>query len=151
MSALPSYNFTSLLISIAFLFCAVAVAGMAIIARAPFNRRNRFILTASLSVGFGAILVPNWFSFVFTYKGNNRALMGFFDAIILIMETGFAVTALLAMILNLSIGEEVEQDARELVGQPVSHETEERKSTGDEVIGQEKTMKFEPEHKSDVV
>jgi xanthine/uracil permease len=136
-----------LLILKAFLFCAVAVAGMAIIARAPFNRRNRFILTASLAVGFGAILVPNWFSYVFTYKGNNRALMGFFDAIILVMETGFAVTALLAMILNLSIGEEIEQDARELEGEPVSKETEERKSVEDEIIDQEKAIKIEPEHK----
>jgi xanthine/uracil permease len=41
-----------------FLFCAVAVSGMAIINRIPFNRRTRFILTASLSVGYGATLVP---------------------------------------------------------------------------------------------
>ena len=59
----------------------------------------------------GAILVPNWFSFVFTYKGSNHALEGFFDAIVLVMETGFAVTALTAMLLNLLIGEEVELDA----------------------------------------
>jgi xanthine/uracil permease len=120
------------------LFCAVAVAGMAIIAREPFNRRNRFILTASLSVGFGAILVPNWFSFVFTYKGNNRALMGFFDAIVLVMETGFAVTALLAMILNLSIGEEIEQDAKQLEGKVVSEETEQRKIENDEITEEKK-------------
>ncbi len=89
---------------------------MAIIARAPFNRRNRFILTAALSVGFGAILVPTWFSNVFTYSGNNRALIGFFDAIVLVMETGFAVTAILAMILNLLIAEEVEADAIKMDG-----------------------------------
>src|ERR1700744_1554224 len=99
------------LTALAFLFCAVAVAGMAIISRAGFSRRNRFILTASLAVGFGAILVPNWFSFVFTYKGSIHALEGFFDAIVLVMETGFAVTALTAMLLNLLIGEEVELDA----------------------------------------
>jgi uric acid-xanthine permease len=124
---------------------------MAIIARAPFNRRNRFILTASLSVGFGAILVPNWFSFVFTYKGNNRALLGFFDAIVLVMETGFAVTALLAMILNLSIGEEIEQDARDLKGQPVANEIVERKSEEDGIIDQEKGIKTEPKHDSPAV
>jgi len=95
---------------------------MAIIARAPFNRRNRFILTASLAVGFGAILVPNWFSNVFTYKGNNRALLGFFDAIVLVMETGFAVTALLAMFLNLSIASEVELDAKLLHGRATGEE-----------------------------
>lgn len=77
-----------------FLFCAVAVSGMAIINRIPFNRRTRFILTASLAVGYGATLVPTWFSHVFTYKGGNHALRGFYDAIMLVMETGFAVTAL---------------------------------------------------------
>jgi xanthine/uracil permease len=121
---------------------------MAIIARAPFNRRNRFILTASLSVGFGAILVPNWFSYVFTYKGNNRALMGFFDAIILVMETGFAVTALLALILNLSIGEEFEQDALQLEGQATSKRTDERKSVEDEIIEEEKAGQIKPEDKT---
>lgn len=41
-----------------FLFRAVTVSGMAIINRIPFNRRARFILTASLAVGYGATLVP---------------------------------------------------------------------------------------------
>jgi uric acid-xanthine permease len=77
-----------------FLFCAVAVSGMAIVNRIPFNRRTRFILTASLAVGYGATLVPTWFSTVFTYSGDNHALRGFYDAIVLVMETGFAVTAM---------------------------------------------------------
>jgi len=99
-----------------FLFCSVAVSGMAIIHRIEFNRRTRFILTASLAIGYGATLVPTWFSSVFTYTGDNHALQGFFDAIVLVMETGFAVTAFIAMILNLSIGEEIEPEARRLDG-----------------------------------
>merc|ERR1711939_1103288 len=91
-----------------FLFCAVAVSGMAIINRIPFNRRNRFILTASLALGYGATLVPTWFEHVFTYSGNNRSLEGFFNAIELVMETGFAITAFVAMILNATMGEEIE-------------------------------------------
>ncbi|KAK3313074.1 permease family-domain-containing protein [Apodospora peruviana] len=92
-----------------FLFCAVAVSGMAIIARAvPFNRRNRFILTAGLALGYGATLVPEYFSHVFTYSGDNKGLQGFLDAIELIMETGFAVTALVTMILNLALPLEIE-------------------------------------------
>jgi xanthine/uracil permease len=90
-----------------FLFCAVAVSGMAIVNRVSFNRRTRFILTASLALGYGATLVPNWFSYVFTYAGNNHSLRGLLDAIELVMETGFAVTALVAMILNLSLPEEI--------------------------------------------
>ena len=51
-----------------------------------------------------------WFDYVFTYAGDNRSLMGFFNAIELIMETGFAVTAFMAVILNLIIPEENEDE-----------------------------------------
>lgn len=71
-----------------FLFSAVAVSGIRIISTVPFTRRNRFILTASLAIGFGATLVPNWFSYVFTYTGDNHAKQGFFNAIVLVLETG---------------------------------------------------------------
>lgn len=94
-----------------FLFTAVAVSGMAIITRGVvFTRRNRFILTAGLALGYGATLVPTYFSNVFSYKGGNRSLQGFLDAIVLIMETGFAVTAFICMILNLTLPEELEED-----------------------------------------
>jgi len=96
-----------------FLFSAVAVSGIRIISTVPFTRRNRFILTAAMSIGFGATLVPTWFSFVFTYSGDNHALQGFFNAIELVMETGFAVTAFLALILNLILAEEVEDEVIE--------------------------------------
>ncbi|CAK7202222.1 hypothetical protein SEUCBS139899_004944 [Sporothrix eucalyptigena] len=92
-----------------FLFCSVAVSGIAIITRGvPFNRRNRFILTAGLALGYGATLVPTWFSYVFTYSGNNKSLASFLDAIVLVLETGFAVTTLVCMILNLILPEEID-------------------------------------------
>lgn len=92
-----------------FLFCSVAVSGIAIITRGvPFNRRNRFILTAGLSLGYGATLVPTYFSYVFTYSGDNKSLASFLDAIVLVMETGFAVTAVVCMILNLTLPEEID-------------------------------------------
>lgn len=83
-----------------FLFCAVAVSGIKIITGIEFTRRDRFILTAVLVPGFGAMLVPDWFDNVFGYAGNNRSLEGFLNAIVLVMETGFAVTGFLAVILN---------------------------------------------------
>ncbi|KAI5925664.1 permease family-domain-containing protein [Camillea tinctor] len=99
-----------------FLFCAVAVSGIAIITRGvPFNRRSRFILTAGLSIGYGATLVPTYFSNVFSYSGDNRNLQGFLDAIVLVMETGFAVTAFVSMILNLTLPEEIEETDEKLV------------------------------------
>lgn len=99
-----------------FLFCAVAVSGIAIIARGvPFNRRSRFILTAGLAIGYGATLVPTYFSRVFSYSGDDKGLRGFLDAIELVMETGFAVTALVTMLLNLTLPEEIEETDEELV------------------------------------
>lgn len=92
-----------------FLFASVAISGIRIISTVPFTRRTRFILTAAMSLGFGAILVPTWFSYVFTYTGDNKAKSGFFDAIVLVMETGFAVNAFVAIILNLVIPEEDEE------------------------------------------
>lgn len=93
-----------------FLFSAVAISGIRIISTISFTRRNRFILTAAMSLGFGATLVPGWFQYVFTYSGDNRAKQGFFDAIVLVMDTGFAVTAFLAILLNLLLHEELETD-----------------------------------------
>lgn len=41
-----------------FLFSSVAVSGIRIISTVPFTRRNRFVLTAGLAIGYGATLVP---------------------------------------------------------------------------------------------
>lgn len=100
-----------------FLFSAVVVSGMRITSTMPFTRRNRFILTAALALGYGATLVPNWFDYFFSYKGDNKSLKGFLDAINLVMETGFAVTAFVAIILNLLLIEEIETE-EDLVDTP---------------------------------
>ncbi|KAF2180552.1 purine permease [Zopfia rhizophila CBS 207.26] len=93
-----------------FLFSAVTVSGIRIISTTPFTRRNRFILTTGLALGFGATLVPNWFAYVFTYEGENRALLGFFNAIELVLQTGFAVVAFANLFLNLVMPEEIEDE-----------------------------------------
>ncbi|KAG8159524.1 hypothetical protein KVR01_010161 [Diaporthe batatas] len=93
-----------------FLFTSVAVSGIAIIAKGvPFNRRNRFILTAGLALGYGATLVPNYFSNVFEHANPSTSLRGFLNAIDLVMETGFVITAFLTMFLNLVLPLEVEE------------------------------------------
>lgn len=93
-----------------FLFTTVAVAGIAIISQIPFTRRDRFILTGSLLPGFAAILVPNWFDNVFTYNGNNNALKGFLNAIVLITETSFTICGITGIILNLLIPQELDEE-----------------------------------------
>lgn len=105
-----------------FLFCSVAVSGIKIISTTEFTRRDRFVLTAALVPGLGATLVLDWFSGVFTYSGNNKSLSGFFDAIVLLMETGFAITGFIGVILNLLIPqvqdeiEEINEVVLETVG-----------------------------------
>ncbi|KAG9247788.1 permease family-domain-containing protein, partial [Calycina marina] len=100
-----------------FLFASVAASGLRIISTVPFTRRTRFILTASLAVGAGAILVPSWFSYVFTYTGDNKAKAGFFDAIVLVMETGFAIAAFTSVALNLLLPmEDVAEENESLAG-----------------------------------
>jgi xanthine/uracil permease len=99
-----------------FLFCSVAVSGIAIIARGvPFTRRSRFILTAGLALGYGATLVPTYFSHVFSYNGDNKSLRGFLDAIELVVETGYAITALVTVLLNLTLPDEIEETEERVV------------------------------------
>ena len=109
-----------------FLFSAVATSGIRIISTVPFTRRNRFILTAALALGFGATLVDDWFSYVFTYRGNNRALLGFFNAIILVCDTGFVLAGFTALILNLILPEEIEDEETPELTADVVDEQEDR-------------------------
>ncbi|CRK25193.1 hypothetical protein BN1708_014173, partial [Verticillium longisporum] len=99
-----------------FLFAAVAVSGMAIINKGViFNRRSRFILTAGFVFGYGGILLTGYFDNVLKYDGDNKGLRGFLDAIELIMNTGFAVTTVITMVLNLTLPEEMDDaDAAEV-------------------------------------
>ncbi|EER32152.1 uric acid-xanthine permease [Candida tropicalis MYA-3404] len=96
-----------------FLFASVAISGIKIISTTEFTRRDRFVLTAAILPGLGATLIPDWFDNVFTYDGGNKSLKGFFNAIVLVMETGFAVTGFLGVILNLCLPQ-VQDDVEEI-------------------------------------
>ncbi|KAF5654899.1 nucleobase:cation symporter-2 NCS2 family [Fusarium sp. NRRL 25303] len=129
-----------------FLFSAVAVSGMSIIVRGvPFTRRNRFILTAGLALGYGATLLPNYFDKIFTYEGDNRSLQGFLDAIVLVMETGFAVAAIICVILNLTLPEELEDDidAARSATNVVIHEDTEQQSKA--IAGSSREHSIDPQ------
>ncbi|KAL1987254.1 hypothetical protein VTN96DRAFT_4282 [Rasamsonia emersonii] len=115
-----------------FLFSSVAVSGLRIISTVPFTRRNRFILTASFAVGMGATLVPDWFSYVFTYSGDNKGLIGLIDAIELVMSTGFVVAGFLALILNLVLKEDPEDEA-DLITADLAQEADDRREYANRV------------------
>ncbi|KAF5116413.1 hypothetical protein DV454_001741 [Geotrichum candidum] len=93
-----------------FLFTSVAVSGLRIISCIPFTRRDRFVLTCALIFGFGAESIPTWFSYFFTYSGDNTGLRGFLDAIVLVLETGFAAAGFMAVIMNQLIPQEFDED-----------------------------------------
>lgn len=84
-----------------FLFTSVLLSGLSLISNCKFTRRDRLVLTISLMWGFASLLVPNWFSRIFTYKGNNTGLQGFLDAIIIVTETPYAIGGISGVIANL--------------------------------------------------
>ncbi|KWU43840.1 Xanthine/uracil permease, partial [Rhodotorula sp. JG-1b] len=86
-----------------FLFASVAVAGLRILSQVPWTRRSRFIATASLSLGFAAIVNPSWFGSFFSYEGSNHALRGFLDALTLIVEESYLITMFIAIPLELLV------------------------------------------------
>ncbi|KAF9891598.1 hypothetical protein FE257_003609 [Aspergillus nanangensis] len=89
-----------------FLYSTIAVAGVRVLALIEFTRRNRFILTVALGIGFMDIVSPDWFRSVLTYTGGNVHLRGFQQGINLIVETPFIIAAVVGVILNAVLKEE---------------------------------------------
>ncbi|CEL05046.1 Putative Purine permease [Aspergillus calidoustus] len=94
-----------------FLYSTIAVAGVRVLALITFTRRNRFILTAALGIGFVDIVSPNWFSKVLAYDGDNYSLEGFLQGVNLIVETPFIIAAVVGVLLNLVLHEKDEEQA----------------------------------------
>lgn len=107
-----------------FLFASVAVSGFKVISLVPFTRRDRIVLTFTMVFGLGAILVPTWFSHVFTYQGDNKNLRGFMDAIELVMETSYCIGGLVGVAVNVILPQEADDyevvDGSSEVEEPVS-------------------------------
>jgi len=84
-----------------FLYSTIAVAGIRVLGLIAWTRRNRFILTASLGIGFIDIVQPTWFNQILDYSGSNVNLQGFEQGLNLIVETPFIVAAVIGVFLNL--------------------------------------------------
>jgi xanthine/uracil permease len=89
-----------------FLYSTIAIAGIRVLSLVEFTRRNRFILTASLGIGFMDIVSPSWFSSILDYSGTNVNLQGFEQGLNLIVETPFIISAVIGVVLNFSLPEE---------------------------------------------
>ncbi|KAJ6513706.1 xanthine/uracil permease [Mycena vitilis] len=95
-----------------FLFASVAVSGLRVLSFAQYTRRDRFVLAAALSFGLGDLLVPGIFTHLFDGVANpSGALQGFFNSITIILSTPFLIAALVAVILNLILPKDQENDS----------------------------------------
>ncbi|OIW29743.1 purine permease [Coniochaeta ligniaria NRRL 30616] len=105
-----------------FLYSTIAVAGIRVLGLVPFTRRNRFILTTSLGIGFLDIVQPDWFAQILDYSGPNVHLSGFEQGLNLIVETPFIVAAVIGVFLNLVLpndASEMDDLIRDASGRPV--------------------------------
>lgn len=89
-----------------FLYSSIAVAGLRVLGMVRYTRRNRFILTVALGIGFLDVTKPDWWDNVLTYSGPNVALSGFEQGINLIVQTPFIIAAVLGVVLNLILPED---------------------------------------------
>lgn len=95
-----------------FLYSTIAVAGIRVLGLIQFTRRNRFILTVALGIGFIDIVTPTWFDQVLDYSGSNVHLQGFEQGVNLIVKTPFIIAAVVGVFLNLVLpNDKSEMDA----------------------------------------
>ena len=83
-----------------FLYSTIAVAGIRVLALISWTRRDRFILTVALGIGFMDICQPDWFSSILDYSGPNQRLVGFEQGVNLAVETPFVMAAIVGVLLN---------------------------------------------------
>jgi xanthine/uracil permease len=86
-----------------FLYSTIVVAGIKVLSLVEFTRRNRFILTTALGIGFIDIVSPSWFSQILDYSGSNVRLQGFEQGINLMVETPFIIAAVVGVFMNLVV------------------------------------------------
>jgi NCS2 family nucleobase:cation symporter-2 len=90
-----------------FLFGNVAASGARILAYAKWTRRDRFIAGTMFAFGFASLCVEDWFSYIFTYQGDNNGIKGLIQAVTLIIEEPYLISALLGVVLNACLPDEI--------------------------------------------
>jgi uracil-xanthine permease len=83
-----------------FLYSTIAVAGVRVLAFIAWTRRERFILTVALGLGFMDICQPDWFASILDYSGPNVNLVGLQQGINLAVETPFVIAAIVGVFLH---------------------------------------------------
>lgn len=88
-----------------FLFASVAVSGIRILSNLQWDRRDRFILAITLSVGLGVVVEPRVFKF-FLPTSEKTVWKALRQGAVIILGTGYSVGALTSMFLNLILPKE---------------------------------------------
>ncbi|KAG0098576.1 hypothetical protein BGZ93_011105 [Podila epicladia] len=83
-----------------FLFANVIVSGFRILSFLPWTRRERFIVAAAMTLGMGTSLVPGVLTHMFHYKGSNAFVSSLINSANIVLDTGFALGAIISCILN---------------------------------------------------
>lgn len=107
-----------------FLYSTIAVAGLRVLGLVRYTRRNRFILTVALGIGFIDVAQPDWWDSMLAYSGSNVALSGFEQGINLVVQTPFIIAAVIGVLLNLVLpedGSQMDDMLRDQNGQSVLH------------------------------
>ncbi|KAG0366980.1 permease family-domain-containing protein [Gamsiella multidivaricata] len=102
-----------------FLFANVASSGMRILAFLKWTRRDRFIVSAAISLGLGVSLIPNALTHFVSYTGTSTVLQGLADSANIILSTGFCVGAIIAIILNQLLPEDRPEAKEEEIAEGV--------------------------------
>lgn len=113
-----------------FLFTTIVVSGLRILSSVPWTRRNRFIVTAALTLGLSDLVVPNWAAYLMPTTGTEAA-KGFYQGVGLIIQTAYCIVAFVACFLNAVMpernGAEMHGDKKGLVLPVAVAEREEAK------------------------
>ncbi|TIB97497.1 putative purine permease [Wallemia mellicola] len=98
-----------------FLFANVLVSGVRILGTLSWQRRDRIILSTAWMFAFGVLLVPDWAANFFrgVQTNGNEALEGWFETIETIVSTPSIIGCLMAILMNLIIPSDVDEDANE--------------------------------------
>ncbi|KAI0311856.1 permease family-domain-containing protein [Amylostereum chailletii] len=96
-----------------FLFASVATSGVRVLSYVRWTRRDRFVLAAALSFGFGDLLVPTVFTHLFDGVSAGKALQGFLDSITIVLSTPFLSAGIVAVVLNLILPQEQVEEIEE--------------------------------------
>ena len=77
--------------------------------------------------------MPTWFNYIFTYKGDNAGKRGLIEAVILIVEEPYLISALLAVFLNATLSDDNEEVEGEGEGKEWNRPAPIRAREGEEV------------------